>query len=221
MPAIQTCRRLYIDGLAAESLNFRNAVSGCPVCCPARASLLTGQSPLEHRVIVNDVPLGDRATSIAQAFAAGGYDTAYIGKWHVDGQGRSNYIPPERRQGFDYWKVLECTHDYNNSFYYAGDSDEKLRWKATTPLSKRAMHRPTCATAAAKILLMVLSWGPPHDPYQTAPQAIAICAIPQRSNCVPTCRLLFFRHRARLAGRLLCALHGAGRVRRRPAADAG
>ena len=72
-PNVQTP---HLDGLAAESLNFRNAVSGCPVCCPARASLLPGQSPLEHRVIVNDVPLGDRAPRIAQAFAAGGYDTA-------------------------------------------------------------------------------------------------------------------------------------------------
>ena len=61
-PNVQTP---HLDGLAAESLNFRNAVSGCPVCCPARASLLTGQSPLEHRVIVNDVPL--RGTFILDA----------------------------------------------------------------------------------------------------------------------------------------------------------
>ncbi len=91
----------HIDELARQSLNFTNAVSGCPVCSPARGCLLTGQLPLEHGVFVNDVCLGDEATSIAQAFAAGGYDTAYIGKWHVDGHGRSNYIPPERRQGFE------------------------------------------------------------------------------------------------------------------------
>ncbi|MGB1717243.1 MAG: sulfatase-like hydrolase/transferase, partial [Candidatus Latescibacterota bacterium] len=168
-PNVQTP---HLDGLAAESLNFRNAVSGCPVCCPARASLLTGQSPLEHRVIVNDVPLGDRATSIAQAFAAGGYDTAYIGKWHVDGQGRSNYIPPERRQGFDYWKVLECTHDYNNSFYYAGDSDEKLRWEGYDAIEQtRDAQAYLRDRSGEDPFLMVLSWGPPHDPYQTAPQA--------------------------------------------------
>ena len=53
---------------------------------------------------------------------------AYIGKWHVDGHGRSEFIPRERRQGFDYWKVLECTHDYNHSAYYA-DGPEKLHWE--------------------------------------------------------------------------------------------
>ena len=35
-------------------------------------------------------------------------------------------IPRARRQGFDYWKVLECTHSYSNSFYYA-DGPEKLK----------------------------------------------------------------------------------------------
>ena len=85
----------HLDALAKQSLNFKNAVSCCPVCCPARASLLTGQLPLTHGVFVNDVSLGTDATSMAQAFAQGGYDTAYIGKWHVDGRGRSNYIHPD------------------------------------------------------------------------------------------------------------------------------
>lgn len=47
---------------------------------------------------------------MVEIFADAGYQTAYVGKWHLDGHGRSNYIPPERRQGYDYWKVLECTH---------------------------------------------------------------------------------------------------------------
>ena len=121
-------RTPHLDALAAESINFTQALAGCPVCSPYRASLLTGQYPLRHGVFVNDVYLQPRSASIAEAFSAAGYDTAYIGKWHVDGHGRSNYIPPERRQGFDYWKVLECTHEYNNSPYYEGDSDEKRYW---------------------------------------------------------------------------------------------
>ena len=48
------------------------------------------------------VPLSPDAESIGKAFKAGGYDTGYIGKWHVDGHGRSAFIPPERRQGFAY-----------------------------------------------------------------------------------------------------------------------
>ena len=82
-PNVQTPN---LDSLASRSVNCTHAVSGCSVCSPARASILTGQYPLTHGVFVNDVELGQDATSIAQAFSAGGYDTAYIGKWHVNGR---------------------------------------------------------------------------------------------------------------------------------------
>ncbi|MDA0708849.1 MAG: sulfatase [bacterium] len=179
-----------IDRLAEQSLNLTHAVSGCSVCCPARASLLTGQYPLTHGVFVNDVHLGENAPTIAQVFKDAGYQTGYIGKWHVDGNGRSNYIPPERRQGFDYWKVLECTHNYNASNYYAGDSDEKLMWQgydaveqtkdAQNYIRNRGRDNP---------FLMVLSWGPPHAPYETAPEAYRSMyrpqEIPLRPNVSP------------------------------------
>src|SRR5690348_1026878 len=89
-----------LDRLAEESVRFINAVSGLPVCSPTRASLLTGQRPLTHGVFLNDVPLNPEATSIAKVLKSAGYDTACIGKWHVNGSGRSNFIPRERRQGF-------------------------------------------------------------------------------------------------------------------------
>ncbi|MCD4823304.1 MAG: sulfatase, partial [Phycisphaerae bacterium] len=160
-----------LDALASRSVNFVNAVSGCPVCSPYRASLLTGQYPLTHGVFINDTPLSNKAVSIAEAYKGGGYDTAYIGKWHVDGHGcRSGYIPPSRQQGFDFWKVLECSHEYNDSYYYAGDSDEKLTWDgydafAQTRETQEYLRRHN----RDKPFLLMLSWGPPHAPYQTAP----------------------------------------------------
>ncbi|MED5419279.1 MAG: sulfatase-like hydrolase/transferase, partial [Verrucomicrobiota bacterium] len=78
-----------IDLLADQSVNFTNAVSGIPVCCPHRACLLTGQYPLSHGLFLNDLRLNTRATSFAQALGGAGYDTGYIGKWHIDGTGRS------------------------------------------------------------------------------------------------------------------------------------
>ncbi|MBV7339306.1 sulfatase-like hydrolase/transferase [Chloroflexi bacterium TSY] len=59
-----------LDRLGTQSLNFSLAVSGCPVCCPARASLLTGRYPDKHGVFVNDVTLSNEAVSLAQAFKA-------------------------------------------------------------------------------------------------------------------------------------------------------
>ncbi|MCB0107740.1 MAG: sulfatase, partial [Caldilineaceae bacterium] len=167
-PNVQTP---HLDALANRSLHFTNAISGCPVCCPARASLLTGQYPDRHGVFVNDVHLGTNAVSLAQAFKAGGYDTAYIGKWHVDGHGRSAYIPPERRQGFDFWQVLECTHSYNESYYYAGNDPTQRMWEGYDAIAQtRVAQEYIREHAQADPYLLVLSWGPPHNPYETAPQ---------------------------------------------------
>lgn len=160
-----------LDRLQREGVQFVNAVSGMPVCCPTRASLLTGQRPLTHGVFLNDVPLSPQATTIAEVLSAAGYDTAYIGKWHVDAHGRSNFIPRERRQGFDYWKVLECTHNYNQSAYYA-DGPEKLYWEGYDAIAQTKDARQYLRDHAQspKPFILVLAWGPPHDPYFTAPE---------------------------------------------------
>ena len=63
-----TVKTPHLDRFATESINLTQAVSGYPVCSPARASLLTGQFPLTHGVFVNDVHLDNSAVSIAQAF---------------------------------------------------------------------------------------------------------------------------------------------------------
>ena len=86
------------DALAARSANLRNAVSGMPVCTPHRASLLTGQRPLTTGIFMNDVQLDTNAVTIAEVLAANGYETGYIGKWHLDGMGRSNFTPPGRQK---------------------------------------------------------------------------------------------------------------------------
>ena len=162
----------HLDALARRSLNFSNAISGCPVCCPARSSLLTGRYPDQHGVFVNDVHLNTDAVSMAQAFSTGGYHSGYIGKWHVDGHGRSNYIPPERRQGFDHWMVLECTHDYNDSAYYSGNDETKRVWPEydAIPQTYEAQRYITEQAESDNPFLLVLSWGPPHNPYETAPE---------------------------------------------------
>lgn len=166
-------RTPHLDRLAGQSIELTHAVAGMPVCCPYRASLLSGQTPVNHGVVVNDVPLPPETASIGKALKAGGYDTAWIGKWHVDGHGRKTYIPPERRQGFDYWKVLECTHDYNNSFYYAHDETTPRTWEGYDAFAQTddAIGYVRDHAHRDKPFALFLSWGPPHDPYDTAPEA--------------------------------------------------
>ncbi|WP_411274961.1 sulfatase [Daejeonella sp.] len=161
-----------LDRLASQSMNVKNAVSGMPVCTPHRASLMTGQYPLTTGVFMNDVMLDTAKTTIAKQFMENGYNTAFIGKWHIDGHGRKSYIPENRRQGFEYWKALECAHDYNNSNYYAGNSDKKLLWDGYDAIAQSddACRYIREQSTAGKPFILFLSLAPPHDPYQTAPQ---------------------------------------------------
>jgi arylsulfatase A-like enzyme len=159
-----------IDQFARESTNVVNATAGTPVCCPYRATLMTGQEPLTHGVMVNDVGIVSDAVPLAECFDRAGYRTGYIGKWHIDGHGRQAFVPPERRLGFQYWRGFECSHDYNHSFYYA-DTPERLLWDGYD-----AVAQTDCAIGylrerqADQPFALFLSWGPPHAPYHTAPE---------------------------------------------------
>ena len=166
-PNVQTPN---LDKLEPQTVNFTNAVSGCPVCTPYRGSLMTGQHWLTNGLFVNDVPLDLDATTIAKVLAGAGYDTGYIGKWHLDGRGRSSFTPPERRQGFEFWRAVECTHNYNNSVYYA-DSDKKLTWDGYDAIAQtREACRYIRGHAGGGPFCLFVSYGPPHAPYHTAPE---------------------------------------------------
>jgi arylsulfatase A-like enzyme len=162
-----------LDRIRGEGVSMATAVSSCPVCTPARASLLTGQYPLTHGLFMNDVPLDPHAASIARAFGGAGYDTGYIGKWHVDGHGWSAYVPPERRQGFRFWRGYELSHDYNHSPYWADDA-QRHTWngydaEAQTRCAQEYIRARAGAARGGTPFFLMLSWGPPHGPYHTAP----------------------------------------------------
>lgn len=160
-----------LDRFAAESADCVNAISGVPVCCPARASLITGLQPHHHGVVINDVPLAERNENWGHRFSSAGYETAYIGKWHLDGRGRLAFVPPERRQGFKHWWANECSHDYLNSPYYTGTDTTLKRWEgydAAAQTEQAIEFMRTCGRK--KPFSLMLSWGPPHNPYHTAPE---------------------------------------------------
>ena len=175
-----------IDAFAEESVRFANAVSGCPVCSPYRASLMTGQYPLTHGMMVNDQSIRSGAVSFADALNAVGYGTAYIGKWHIDGHGRSRFVPKERRLGFQRWLGYECTHQYVDSPYYA-DSPEPKIWRGydAEAQTAAAIHYLQERSRTAAPFALFLSWGPPHDPYDTAPERFRKMYSPENLQLRP------------------------------------
>lgn len=161
-----------LDHLAKESINFRNAVSVCPVCTPYRASLMTGRYPTSTGMFHNDVNLPDSELCIAEVLQDEGYKTGYIGKWHLDGHGRYEFVPPERRQGYEYWKGAECDHEYNQSHYYAGNSDKRFFWDGYDVYAQTNDARQFIKEHAAgdSPFALFVSYGTPHFPHHTAPE---------------------------------------------------
>ncbi len=163
-------RTPQLDSLARASLNFRNAVSVCPVCTPYRAALLTGRFPTSTGMFLNDAHLPDREVTIAEVLRDAGYQTGYIGKWHLDGHGRKSFIPPERRQGFDYWRAAECDHDYRKSHYYSGASPEMQTWEGYDAYAQTRDAREYLQTHGRqdKPFALFISYGIPHFPHASA-----------------------------------------------------
>jgi arylsulfatase A-like enzyme len=176
-----------LDRLAGESLNFVNTVSVCPVCTPHRASLMTGRFPTSTGMFLNDAALPSEELCMAEIFAEAGYDTGYIGKWHLDGHGRHAFIPPERRQGWDYWKGAECDHNYNRSHYYTGTSPEKKFWPGYDAFAqtKAAQQYLGDRARGKKPFIFMLSYGGPHFPHETAPREFKALYPPAKIQLPP------------------------------------
>ncbi len=167
-----------LNNLAEKSVVLQNAISGCPVCSPYRASLMTGQFPLTHGVFYNDKPLRPAGPTLGECFRDAGYATAYIGKWHLKGHekggatnvGRSQPVPQNRRLGFEFWRVHECTHDYNHSIYF-DEQNNQHTWDGYDAIAQTAAAQDYIRKQAhQQPFFLFLSWGPPHAPYHTAPE---------------------------------------------------
>ncbi|MCX8091635.1 MAG: sulfatase [Verrucomicrobiae bacterium] len=176
-----------LDRLAAASVNFRNAVSVCPVCTPYRAALMTGRFPTTTGMFLNDLYLPDEERCFAEILRDAGYTTGYIGKWHLDGHGRESFIPPERRQGFEYWKAAECDHNYHHSHYYEGDSPEKRFWDGYDAFAQTRDAQQYIREHArnGRPFALFVSYGIPHFPHETAPDRFKALYPPERIRFLP------------------------------------
>ena len=124
-----------LDKIAEEGTLFENAFTCQPVCGPMRACLQSGVYASQNGCYRNDIALPTDTKGIAHYLTEAGYDTAYIGKWHLasDSEHRlaTKPTPKERRGGYDYWRaadILEFTsHGYNG--YVFDENNQRLDFK--------------------------------------------------------------------------------------------
>lgn len=149
------------DRLARAGTHFANAFTVQPVCGPARSALQTGRYPTETGCWRNGRPLPEDAVTMASCFKQGGYDTAYIGKWHLAG---TEPVPADQRGGHDYWRganLLEFVSDaYDTRLYDEHGQEHRLPGYRVDALTDEAIRYVTTPRDAPYFL--TLSFLEPH-----------------------------------------------------------
>lgn len=128
-----------LDKLAEEGVKFEHAYSPQPVCGPCRALFQTGKYATDTGCFRNNIMLPRNVKTLANYIEEAGYETAYIGKWHLASNGelensptvdhRVTAIPRELRGGYSgFWRasdVLEFTsHGYDG--YVFDENNNRL-----------------------------------------------------------------------------------------------
>ncbi len=171
-----------LDRMAGDGFNFRRAVSGFPLCCPFRGSLLTGLYPHEC-VPGHEYRMPPELPTAADFFNAAGYDTAYFGKWHLDGCrnkidiDRTVFwnIPKERRGRFQTFLGYDNNNMQYDCYVHGHRRDEEVpRYRLpgyeTDDLSDLLIDYLDSRRAPDQPFFAVLSVQPPHNPYIAPPE---------------------------------------------------
>jgi len=128
-----------LDALAGEGVKFDYAFTPQPVCGPCRALFQTGRYPTDTGCFRNNIMLPQTVKTLANYIEEAGYETAYIGKWHLASDGEleqppvidhaTTAIPLHLRGGYTgFWRasdVLEFTsHGYDG--YVFDEHDKRI-----------------------------------------------------------------------------------------------
>lgn len=147
-------RTPHIDRIAHEGVRFRNAFCTTPLCSPVRACLLTGQYTHHHGILdnTNRSEASHRLRTFPRLLQHAGYETAFIGKWHMGNDDTA-------RPGFDEWA---CLKGQGTSFdpvmnvngervSHTGHTTDVLNRRAVE-FAKRSRSQPFCLYLSHKAL---------------------------------------------------------------------
>lgn len=159
----------HIDRLSSEGVHFSESYTSYPICCPFRASMLTGKYAQKHGMIQNHFPLRGDQTFLAQCLRDNGYRTGYVGKWHLEGGPKPGFVPKDRRFGFEHFVGFNRGHDYNSSIYYddEGQAYHSSRYEPDYQTDQFIDFIQLAANAEdKKPFFGYVSYGPPHFPME-------------------------------------------------------
>lgn len=114
-----------MDSLAANGVRFDRAYCPNPICVPSRASMMTGKMPHEIGVTFNMDHFKIQSPSLGTVITKAGYDTGYIGKWHIP-------MPTAASDWHGFNHMLEGTKEYNDQ-HFAEPSIEFIKKERNKP----------------------------------------------------------------------------------------
>lgn len=152
------------DRMAQRGTHLEHMFTPQPVCGPARACLQTGTYATTNGCYRNNIPLPSNAETLAHYFGNAGYETAYIGKWHLADHTSPGPVVQEQRGGYDYWLAanqVEFTSDSYHSVLYNNDNEEvRLPGYRVDALTDAAIRY--IATPRENPFFLFLSFLEPH-----------------------------------------------------------
>lgn len=176
----ESLRTPCIEKFAQSGIRFTNAYTTAPVCTPARSSLFTGVFASKSGGWANSLPLYEGMKTIGQRLNDAGYQTAYIGKWHLDGH--------------DYFGNGQCPEGWDPEYWYDGlnyiqdiGADGTKLWRenlksiealSTSGITREFTWAGRITERAERYLssrsnqpfFLVVSYDEPHAPFTCPPE---------------------------------------------------
>ncbi|MEE2710394.1 MAG: sulfatase [Gemmatimonadota bacterium] len=172
----------HIDALAEKGVRFTNACSTYPICVPFRFTMITGEYAHTRKVPGIEYRMSPAERTVADEFNEAGYETIYVGKWHLDGGhgrmgsavqcGRTKVLPTHQGR-WEKWFGFELRNGPFDTYYFEDDDPEPrpVTGYQTDGLCDIAMRYLAEGRDASRPFCTVISVEPPHDPFE-APEAL-------------------------------------------------
>jgi len=153
-----------MDRMARRGAHLANAFVSTSLCSPSRASILTGRYMHNHKIVDNQRPEPPDTVFFPQYLQKAGYQTAFIGKWHM---GHDNDDP---RPGFDHWASFKGQGTYTDPTLNVNGTRRKFSGYTTDVLTDQALDWLQKGRDTSQPFFLYLSFKAVHYPFRPAPR---------------------------------------------------
>jgi N-acetylglucosamine-6-sulfatase len=151
-----------MDRMARGGAHLANAFVSTSLCSPSRASILTGQYMHHHRVVDNQRPVRPGTVFFPAYLKRQGYQTAFIGKWHM-GHEQDNPRP-----GFDHWVSFPGQGTYTDPTLNINGQRREFSGYTADVLTDQALKWLSTERDRTQPFFLYLSFKSVHYPFQPA-----------------------------------------------------